>query len=534
MEYPDFPKIEFLVIDEFYKLSTKRDDERADTLNNAFYLLVNKKKARFMFLGPNVDSISEGFTNFYNAIFYKTNYSLVENETIDRFSETHGETGEKRNKKESDLFNLLLELKNEQTIIYCSSPAKVRDLSKNFCQYLKDKQTPIENSNFNVIEWIEKNVNKRWSLIECLRRQIGLHDGALQKHLTSTIIDYFNSNKIKYLFCTSTIIEGVNTSAKNVIFFDKTKGLRTQIDFFDYSNIKGRAGRMMVHFIGRIFTFNKIPQREFVTVDIPVFDQLETIAPEILIHINEIDIKNKENKNYKLINSLAPDVKLLFAKNGLSITGQINVLNYLKSLTDKELIDDYCWSGFPKYKFLTNVLGLGWNNFLKPNETTYPMTLKKLVKNTFDYGYSKTINRLVESNIAYFKTLYKYRNATEDDIIDDAIRDAFQILRHWLQYKVPKWLLAIHNILKHECYIRGIESGDYTHYSSLLENDFINSSLSILLEYGIPKSAIIKLQRSINNNNLNENQILDYIRQDKTYDRAKLIEYERQKVIENL
>jgi len=61
-------------------------------------------------------------TNFYNAIFYKTNYSLVENETIDRFSETHGETGEKRNKKESDLFNLLLELKNEQTIIYCSSP----------------------------------------------------------------------------------------------------------------------------------------------------------------------------------------------------------------------------------------------------------------------------------------------------------------------------------------------------------------------------------------------------------------------------
>lgn len=57
--------------------------------------------------------------------------------------------------------------------------------------------------------------------------------------------------KIKYLFCTSTIIEGVNTSAKNIIYYDSTKGRRTPIDFFDYSNIKGRAGRLMVHYIGK-------------------------------------------------------------------------------------------------------------------------------------------------------------------------------------------------------------------------------------------------------------------------------------------
>ncbi|MBI3233251.1 MAG: DEAD/DEAH box helicase [Bacteroidetes bacterium] len=33
-EYPNFPKIDFLVIDEFYKLSGNRDDERSASLNN--------------------------------------------------------------------------------------------------------------------------------------------------------------------------------------------------------------------------------------------------------------------------------------------------------------------------------------------------------------------------------------------------------------------------------------------------------------------------------------------------------------------
>ncbi|WP_168403564.1 DEAD/DEAH box helicase family protein, partial [Erwinia amylovora] len=35
-EYHNLPKIDFLVIDEFYKFSSKRDDERHQSLNNAF------------------------------------------------------------------------------------------------------------------------------------------------------------------------------------------------------------------------------------------------------------------------------------------------------------------------------------------------------------------------------------------------------------------------------------------------------------------------------------------------------------------
>jgi hypothetical protein len=42
MEYSNLPNIDFFVIDEFYKLNAKRDDERSDTLNNAFYKLLKQ------------------------------------------------------------------------------------------------------------------------------------------------------------------------------------------------------------------------------------------------------------------------------------------------------------------------------------------------------------------------------------------------------------------------------------------------------------------------------------------------------------
>ena len=61
MEYDKFPKIDFFVIDEFYKLSPKMDPARSDILNNAFNLLANDHGSRFYMLGPNIDEIPQGF-----------------------------------------------------------------------------------------------------------------------------------------------------------------------------------------------------------------------------------------------------------------------------------------------------------------------------------------------------------------------------------------------------------------------------------------------------------------------------------------
>ena len=102
---------------------------------------------------------------------------------------------------------------------------------------------------------MDENINDKWCLINCLSKGIAFHNGVLPRHLGSSIVDTFNNGGIKYLFCTSTLIEGVNTTAKNIVLFDNTKGNRIPIDFFDYKNIAGRSGRMNIHFIGKIFRF---------------------------------------------------------------------------------------------------------------------------------------------------------------------------------------------------------------------------------------------------------------------------------------
>ena len=533
MEYPDLPKIDFFVIDEFYKLSAKRDDERSDVLNNAFNLLINKHISKFYLLGPNIDGISEGFADKYNAKFYKTNYSLVDNIVIDIYSnyETQfGERGKKKKFKEEKLFELLIKLKNEQTIIYCSSPSRVRYLSVKFHDYLINNNISRHNEELSIVEWIKENVSNSWSVIDCLNYRIGIHDGALQKHITSSIINYFNEKKLSYLFCTTTIIEGVNTSAKNIVFFDKKKGNRIPIDFFDHSNIKGRSGRFMEHYIGRIFNFNKPPEKENITIDIPFFEQ-NPISNEILIQLDKKDVKNKESNQYKKLEQMPPEEKEILKKNGILINGQKEILNYLKN-NIQETQSLICWDAYPDYNQLKFVLFLAWDHLLKVGETTSPMTKAKLVKNTFDYGIEKNISFLIKSNYSYFRELSRYKGKTDKEVLDEAIRDAFQILKHWFHYKVPKWLNVINELQKYVCIKNSLKPGDYTFYGTQIENDFIRKNLSILAEYGIPNSAIIKLENKISAN-LNEDYIFEEIKNNNLIEISNLNKYEKEKIIEN-
>lgn len=529
-EYKNLPKIDLIIIDEFYKLSAKRDDERADSLNNALHYVLKTYNSKFYLLGPNIDSISQGFTEKYNAVFYKTISSLVDTKTIDIYSQ-HKEYFDRPRKykeyKEEVLFELLLSLREEQSIIYCSSPARVRYLSNLFFKYQVQNGIEKGNSDLDILEWIRINITPEWSLLELLQYNIGIHDGALQKHITTTIIDYFNNQKIKYLFCTTTIIEGVNTSAKNIIYFDSTKGNQTPIDFFDYSNIKGRAGRLMIHYIGRIYNFNEVPENDQIIIDIPFFEQ-NPISDEVLINLDAKEVSDANKNQLKKIQEIPEKERDLIKQNGVQVFGQKNIIEILrKDLTEKYNL--IFWNKFPTTPQLEYVLSLAWNNLLKTTETVRPMTLRSLVTVTQIYGYNQNIWSLIDSNVTYFKTLVKYKDSTEKEILDEAIRHSFQILKHWLEYKVPKWLSVINSLQEFVCNEKGLRPGNYSYFSNLIENDFIRENMVLLNEYGIPSSAIRKLEGIIPST-IREEDVIRLIKSEKIYDSSIFIEYEKNKL----
>lgn len=525
MEYQQFKNVDFFVIDEFYKLSTKRDDERSDVLNNAFHLLVEQFGSKFYLLGPNIDGISPGFADKYNAEFFKTEFSLVENQIIDVYEQHKDKfrhTVKYKAYKEEVLFNLLLNLRDEQTIIYCSSPSRVRELAKKFNNFLKEKGVREDSLDLPIIEWMETYVHKLWSLIEHLKYGIGVHDGALQKHITSSTIAYFNQGSLRYLFCTSTIIEGVNTTAKNVVIFDEKKGSKS-IDFFDYSNIKGRSGRMMQHYLGKVYNFNLVPdKKEEVIIDIPFFEQ-NPINDEVLIHLSKDEVKNKDADQYKELMGIPEAERALFKKNGVSVQGQKKMLQAFERVmaSNPGLI---FWDGYPTYDQLSFVLNLAWEHLIKLGETTKPMTVKKLVKVTHDYGRDKNIVDLIRSTYNYKRDNNK-KNLTHEELIDESVREVFQTLRHWFQYKVPKWLNVANSLQEYLAKKYNRRPGSYIFYAVQMENDFVRDNLSILNEFGIPLSAIQKLQKVIPAD-LSEDEVLKKLGEYVGRSRERLLQYE--------
>ncbi|MCI5873842.1 MAG: DEAD/DEAH box helicase [Roseburia sp.] len=532
MEYENFPAIDFLIIDEFYKLSLRRKDSRADTLNNAFLKVMNKFHPRFYFLGPNIDGITEGFAEKYNAIFYKSDFSLVDCNVIDKSHLINWEQSNTKIDKEKTklLCEQLYMLRKEQTLIYCSSPARARRIAKIYLEYLQDREEALDEQ-VPLVEWINKNVSPEWSLAKELQYGIAIHDGSLQKHIGASIIKYFNEGLLQCIFCTSTIIEGVNTSAKNVILFDEKKG-DNSIDFFDYSNIKGRSGRMMEHYVGRIFNFCHVPKQESIVIDIPFFEQEpQILTNEILINIEEEDVKQQVRNRYDKINTLPADLLNIIKQNGVSVNGQIRIYNRLvNDIKSGSALSKIQWSQLPTYDQMYYILEIAENNLFdfesrkgvfSVSQLTWYLNTYRTKKNIMDI-----VNDIYNTRAASVKNLTDERSAK---YYDDAVETAFHIYRHWFQFTVPKAFRVVDSIQRLICEKQNIKPGSYSFFVQQLENDFIRENLSILVEFGIPSNAVRRLEHLIPVS-LSEDEVVEFIKRNRSELNKSLLPYERERL----
>lgn len=529
MEYKDLPHINFFILDEFYKISQKRLDDRYDILNNACNKMLNYHHARFYFLGPNIDSISQEFINKYDVIFKKYDYSLVVNEEYEIKNGEHYYPDRQVEIKEQRLFQELINLTG-QTIIYCSSPEKSTSTAINFAKFLANSANVEKNTETDtpLISWICENLSYKWDVILCLKHKIGLHNGAFPKHINSSIIDYFNDGKLKYLFCTSTIIEGVNTSAKNVIIYNNWRGRQSnKIDYFDYKNIKGRSGRMFKHYIGVLYNFYSSIDEQEIRVDIPFIDQENPLNKEILAQTPAKDIKNRDSQEYIELMQIPTDELELYKSNGITIDGQKAVHDYIV----KNFENDYLnlnWSFFPKYEQILYITKLCFNYLLKPTETTNGITYQKLATLINKCNATRNLFSIIRNEIKYY-----HEQLGRD--YNETLISAFQIQRHWFDYKIPKWFSTINEIQKFICHKKGIPSGDYSFFLSMLENDYMSSRANLLMEFDLPRTAIKKLDDTLPQY-VDDNNILAYIKNNQQFlfSTSNLDEYEIERLKKEL
>lgn len=260
----ELDNIDMLVIDEFYKASEKFDKERSSSLINII-LKLGRKASQKYFLAPNISKINENvFTR--DMEFVHIDFNTVYLEKHDLFNEIKGDDNLK-----SEMLLRILESSVGKTLIYAGTYSNIDKVAN----LLIDNHEPVESEILRNFEhWLVNNYDRNWHLTNLIKRGCGIHNGQLHRSLSQIQVRLFEEKEgLKNIVSTSSIIEGVNTSAENVVVWRNRNG-QSKINDFTYKNIIGRGGRMFKHFVGKIYILEEPPVSTETHLDLSFPDEL--------------------------------------------------------------------------------------------------------------------------------------------------------------------------------------------------------------------------------------------------------------------
>ncbi len=463
--------IDFFVIDEFYKIqTTAQDQDRSVVLNQAFYKLL-KKGGQFYLLGPNIENINnEVFPASVDYIFIKTDYKTVVTEKI-KVNISEG--------VEAALLNLCTSLE-EPTLIYCASPKSANRVAKLLFESGKYEKSEV---NAEAVKWLQVEYHPLWYLPRALEYGIGIHHGKIPRAISQFAVRAFNEGKLQFLVCTSTLIEGVNTRAKNVIIYDN-KIARDKFDFFTFNNICGRSGRMFQHFIGRVFLFHEPPLEELPLVDFPLFSQKADVSEKLLMQMDNEDLSQQSKDRMKnLAQNGILNISTIKENSNIDPQSQINLAREIRE-NYQRFYNNLNWKSFPDAGQVYFVCDLIFK-YLIGKPTANVLSGKQLGYRVNSVRALKTIRALIDQEI---------KGKEEPEEINEAIENILDFVRGWAQYNFPKYLMAL-NRIQNEIYSeKNLEPGDFSYFASQIECLFTDPLFVALDEYGIPIQTSNKIK----------------------------------------
>jgi hypothetical protein len=466
----ELPRIDFFVIDEFYKLGMHEDPDRMVSLNEAFYRL-RKGKGQFYLLGPNIDRIPKEAEGSLNARWIRTDFHTV-------VCEQTRVTGQG-----SDIDRLVSLSKSltEPTIVYCASPSSVNEVAAALVDAKVGESAP---SMREAAQWAADEFHPDWVFVRALDRGIGIHHGRLPRSLGQFVVRSFNEERLQFLVCTSTLIEGVNTKAKNVIIYDN-KIARKDVDFFTFNNIKGRAGRMFQHFVGHVYLFADPPQQDLPLVDFPLVTQGSNTPDSLLVQMDAKDLKPDAARRLEpfMAQKVLP-IEIMRQNSAVEPQAQLDLANALADLPQEEAVS-LAWSGFPRYKELEVTCRLIWDTLVPQSRRSGVFSAKQLTMKVWQLQRTPSVPRRVLDELK--PSQYAAKSA------DEAVERVLSFDRNWASFEMPRYLMALWRIQMHVFPKRGIKPGNYSVYAKRLESLFRAPVLSALDEYGIPPTIGEKL-----------------------------------------
>ncbi|MGD6831004.1 DEAD/DEAH box helicase [Sutcliffiella halmapala] len=480
-------KVDFFTMDEIYKIQD--DEERKHVFTHCLYRL-SKMAIDFYLIGPYFQKFSNKFLERTNAKFNRYSAEIVQKDTIDISNlEYQSEYVISKNKfkKLKDNDRNLINITNKidgQTLVYLGR----KDTVETRARKLAEKRDVV-NKKSDLIDYIKTTIDEDWSLVNCLRKGIAFHHSAIPKYIQSEIVDAFNNGIIDILVCTSTLTEGVNTSAKNIVIYSNSKGTN-MLSGFDVKNIKGRAGRFLSHFIGRVIALEPISKEEEKgTIEFSYYDN-ENLSAEEIIQVDKTDLSkgnlDKRNETERNLDSWKIPLELIRKNKFIPIHFQYSLINFLRNNTS--YLDNLLFSShYPKKEQLNTIMDLCYSHLFNESDRN---------NRSFSIGNLKRLTNFYVYNNPSIKEIIKTQNGEKTDT---KVRLAFSLISRYFEFALPKYFSAFEVLFNH-VYFENHNTKDAISLKALITKLEFGSTEKheiALKEAGVPVGIIKKISSGL-------------------------------------
>ena len=202
-----------------------------------------------------------------------------------------------------DLIQKIIQKDHDKSnIVYCSGRDKTVNMARSYAESLPYLNNKIL---YDVAKEIEDEIHTDYYLADIIRKGVSYHVGYLPLHIRTKIEELYKNRDIKTIFCTSTLIEGVNLPADNLIVISVRIGTKGNMNRVEFKNLLGRVGRIEYNLYGNVFIIRDSNMAEKTMNDLLIND----------VETQEISLKtqlNDETKEYIINQFLNGDSQVSF------------------------------------------------------------------------------------------------------------------------------------------------------------------------------------------------------------------------------
>jgi superfamily II DNA/RNA helicase len=244
-------RVDILIVDEAQKIG---DGGRGVLLQQKIEDLIERSPSvKILFCSPfsqNPEILLDGLPEPKTRDVILTEYVdlCLKNSTINLGNvEINKSIGEK---EKLPHFCFLLGSVDGGNMIYVNGQADAEDVAARIFDMIPNEEEDERIS--ELVDITKKLIHPEYLLAKVLKKRIAFHYGNMPLTIRKEIEKLFSDGHIKYLVCTSTLLEGVNLPAKSIFIRKPKRSQRMPMSESDFWNLAGRAGRLKKEFQGNI------------------------------------------------------------------------------------------------------------------------------------------------------------------------------------------------------------------------------------------------------------------------------------------